>query len=47
MLAVYRTLGPYIRNVSLEVLTDTVHSGKPFLLEVSGYLAAPPTQPTG
>nr|XP_046146915.1 polycystic kidney disease 1 like 1 [Oncorhynchus gorbuscha] len=47
MLAVYRTLGPYIRNVSLEVLTDTVHAGKPFLLEVSGYLAAPPTQPTG
>ncbi|XP_045066252.1 polycystic kidney disease 1 like 1 [Coregonus clupeaformis] len=47
ILAVYRTLGPYIRNVSLAVLTDTVHAGMPFLLEVYGYLAAPPTQPTG
>ncbi|KAL1006596.1 hypothetical protein UPYG_G00074250 [Umbra pygmaea] len=47
ILVVYRTLGPYIRNVSLAVLTDIVHAGIPFHLEVSGYLAAPPAQPTG
>ncbi|MGH0165709.1 UNVERIFIED_CONTAM: hypothetical protein FKN15_049942 [Acipenser sinensis] len=40
-LAVYSTLGPYIRNVSVTLVADRVQIGKPFIIEVSGYLASP------
>ncbi|KAJ8376555.1 hypothetical protein SKAU_G00071350 [Synaphobranchus kaupii] len=45
--AVYRALGPYIRNVSLSVRTERVQTDRHFLLEVSGYLASPHWQSIG
>ncbi|XP_058874729.1 polycystin-1-like protein 1 isoform X2 [Acipenser ruthenus] len=46
-LAVYSTLGPYIRNVSVTLVADRVQIGKPFVIEVSGYLASPLEQSVG
>nr|XP_015210157.1 PREDICTED: polycystin-1-like [Lepisosteus oculatus] len=45
--AVYSTLGPYIRNVSLTLGGESVWAGRPFTLEVSGYLAHSWRQPLG
>ncbi|XP_072431734.1 polycystin-1-like protein 1 [Chiloscyllium punctatum] len=39
--AVYQTVGPYIRNLSLTLIADQVQTRKPFMLEVCGYLASP------
>ncbi|XP_023689329.2 polycystin-1-like protein 1 [Paramormyrops kingsleyae] len=46
-LAVYRTQGPYIYNISLSIAEERVQSGKSFLMQISGHLAAPLRQPTG
>ncbi|XP_062900047.1 polycystin-1-like protein 1 isoform X3 [Mobula hypostoma] len=40
-MAVYQTVGPYIRNLSLTLIADHVQTKKPFMLEVCGYLAGP------
>ncbi|XP_038652375.1 uncharacterized protein LOC119965686 [Scyliorhinus canicula] len=40
-MAVYQTIGPYIRDISLMLIADQVQTRKPFLLEVCGYLASP------
>ncbi|XP_078390199.1 uncharacterized protein LOC144672234 [Cetorhinus maximus] len=39
--AVYQTIGPYIRAISLTLIADQVQTRKPFMLEVCGYLASP------
>ncbi|KAM4689007.1 polycystin-1-like protein 1 [Discoglossus pictus] len=39
-LAVYRSDGPYIHNVSIRHVSAILQTGKPFLLEISGYLAS-------
>ncbi|XP_069468405.1 uncharacterized protein [Ambystoma mexicanum] len=38
--AVYSSDGPYIYNASASLVADIVHTGKYFLLEISGYLAS-------
>ncbi|XP_067867286.1 polycystin-1-like protein 1 isoform X2 [Heterodontus francisci] len=40
-MAVYQTVGPYIRNLSLTLIADQVQTRKPFMLEVCGSLASP------
>ncbi|KAF3836008.1 hypothetical protein F7725_028566 [Dissostichus mawsoni] len=41
-----RTEGPFLHRARLSTPADRVH-GKTFVVEVSGNLAGPPTQPTG
>ncbi|KAK5877456.1 hypothetical protein CesoFtcFv8_024959 [Champsocephalus esox] len=44
--ALYRTEGPFQHRVHRSPPADRVHAGKSFVVEVSGNLAGPPTQPT-
>lgn len=45
--ALYRTQGPFLHHISLSTSPERVHAGKPFVLVLSGHLAACPDQPTG
>ncbi|XP_041824818.1 polycystic kidney disease 1 like 1 [Melanotaenia boesemani] len=44
--ALYRTEGPFLYNISMSVSPDKVHAGMSFLVTLYGNLAGRPTQPT-
>ncbi|XP_039598706.1 uncharacterized protein LOC120520263 [Polypterus senegalus] len=46
-LALYNTLGPYVKNISLRLVTEQLQIEKLFVLELSGYLASSLDQSTG